>query len=259
LSAESGQLALSHHSRRLALSLCACSETGKRRPNGLLDVNLVNKGKRMYNLRPAPGPDPHRYRALAPRAPDGLLDLAALLPGDGPIELEIGFGHGLFLYERAAACPQTRILGLEIKKKWATLVAQRCAQRGLTHVTAWSDDARLVLPRVSAESVTRVFMNFPDPWWKRRHAKRRLTGDTLLDAIVRVLAPGGELFMQTDVAEAAARHLDALAGHPQLELRGDRGHLAENPYGARSNREARAFEDGLPVYRTLAVKCAAPA
>jgi tRNA (guanine-N7-)-methyltransferase len=211
----------------------------------------------MHDVRSAPAPDPHRYRALAPRAPEGPIDLGATLPGSGPIELEIGFGHGLFLYERAAACPQARILGLEIKKKWATLVAERCAKRGLTNVTAWSDDARQLLPRVPAQSVGRVFMHFPDPWWKRRHEKRRLTGDTLLDEIVRVLAVGGEFFMQTDVPDRAALHLAALAGHPDIALAGDAGYISDNPYQARSNREVRAAEDGLPVYRTLAIKRAA--
>lgn len=205
-------------------------------------------------VRPLEKLDPHRFRALAPRAPEGPLDFSRLPPGEGPIELEIGFGHGLFLYERAAACPNTRLIGLEIKKKWAHLVRERCARRGLLNVTVWSDDARVLLPRAPAASMQRVFMHFPDPWWKRRHEKRRLTGDRLLDEVVRVLAPGGEFFMQTDVPERAALHLEALRDHPTMELGGDQGYLAHNPYGARSNREARAAEDGLPVYRTLALK-----
>lgn len=211
----------------------------------------------MDAVRNESAPDPHRYRALAPRAPEGAIDLTTSLAGSGPVELEIGFGHGLFLYERAAARPDARLLGLEIKKKWATLVRERCARRGLSNVTIWSDDARQLLPRVPAESVSRVFMSFPDPWWKRRHEKRRLTGDTLLDEIVRVLTVGGEFFMQTDVPDRAALHLEALVRHPNIELSGDAGYIGDNPYQARSNREVRAAEDGLPVYRTLAIKRAA--
>jgi tRNA (guanine-N7-)-methyltransferase len=201
-----------------------------------------------------PQPDPHRFRAIAPRAPEGGLDLGQLAPGHGPIELEIGFGHGLFLYERALAVPHTRLIGLEIKKKWAHLVRERCAKRGLGNVTAWSDDARQLLPRLPGATLARVFMHFPDPWWKRRHEKRRLTGDTLLVEIARVLAPGGEFFMQTDVAERAALHLEALRAEAVWELAGDGGYIEENPYQARSNREVRAEQDGLPVYRTLAIR-----
>jgi tRNA (guanine-N7-)-methyltransferase len=198
-------------------------------------------------------PDPHRYRAIAPAPPaEGPLALATLLPGSGEVELEIGFGHGLFLYERACVRPEARLLGLEIKKKWAFLVAERCQKRGLHNVTVWAADARSVLPRVPPGSVTRVFMHFPDPWWKKRHHKRSLVGDTLLDEVARILAPAGEFFLQTDVAERAALHVAALAQHAQFALLGEAGYLAVNPYGARSNREARAHEDGLPVYRTLA-------
>jgi tRNA (guanine-N7-)-methyltransferase len=199
-------------------------------------------------------PDPHRYRALAPKPPEGPLPLLTLLPGSGEVELEIGFGHGLFLYERAAVRPEARILGLEVKRKWAYLVAERCVRRGLENVTVWAADARAVLARVPDQSVVRVFMHFPDPWWKTRHLKRSLVGETLLDDIARVLLPRGELFLQTDVEERASLHLAAVVEHGAFELAGEAGYLAENPYGARSNREARAAEDGLPVFRTLAIK-----
>lgn len=199
-------------------------------------------------------PDPHRYRAIAPKPPEGPLALLTLLPGTGEVELEIGFGHGLFLYERAAVRPEARILGLEVKRKWAYLVAERCVRRGLSNVTVWAADARAVLARVPDQSVVRVFMHFPDPWWKTRHLKRSLVGETLLDDIARVLLPRGELFLQTDVEERARLHLAAVVQHGAFELAGEQGYLAENPYGARSNREARASEDGLPVFRTLAVK-----
>lgn len=199
-------------------------------------------------------PDPHRYRRLSPEAPAGLLDLASLLPGAGEIEIEIGFGRGLFLYERAAARPDVRLLGLEVKKKWATLVAAGCARRGLANVTVWGADARDVLSRVRACSVQRLFMHFPDPWWKKRHEKRRLTGQALLDQIGHVLVPGGEFFLQTDVDSRAEAHLAALGGCPAFVLAGEAGRVTDNPYRGRSNREVRAERDGLPVYRVLAVK-----
>ncbi len=199
-------------------------------------------------------PDPHRYRALSPRPPEGLLDLEQLLKGSGDIELEIGFGHGLFLFERAVVAPTARIVGIEVKKKWSYLVAERAQRRGLSNVTVWAADARETLPRITASSVARVFMHFPDPWWKRKHEKRRLTAHSLLDDIARVLRPGGELFVQTDVEDRAASHVTALVEHGAYVLGGEGGYLDHNPYGARSNREARATEDGLPVWRTLALR-----
>jgi tRNA (guanine-N7-)-methyltransferase len=77
-------------------------------------------------------PAPRRYLELAPRAPDGAIDLHALWGIDiGDIELEIGFGRGMFLIERAKSAPQARLLGIEIKSKWAFKVAER-ARRELS-------------------------------------------------------------------------------------------------------------------------------
>jgi tRNA (guanine-N7-)-methyltransferase len=194
------------------------------------------------------------YRPLAPQAPEGGVDLFEIFAPSGEIEMEIGFGRGLFLIQRAATAKEAWLLGIEIKNKLAYRVEQRRRKLGLARVRVMAGDARRVLPEVRPDAaLARVFINFPDPWWKKRHAKRRLLADPLLDQIARLLRPGGELFVQTDVAERADQCLQQLREHPAFELHGD-GRLAENPYGARSNREQRAIEDGLPIYRVLALR-----
>jgi tRNA (guanine-N7-)-methyltransferase len=200
-------------------------------------------------------PPPIRYQDMAPTFPEGEIDVRALVPGDGPIELEIGFGRGAFLLGRAVAAPGSRVIGVEIKSKWAYLVEQRRIGLSLGNARAFGADIREVLPLFRPDaSLTRVFVHFPDPWWKKRHAKRRVLEDTLLDELARLLAPGaGELFVQTDVEDRASELVALLRGHSAYRLCGDAsGLVAENPFGARSNREARAAADGLPVYRVLA-------
>ncbi len=195
-----------------------------------------------------------RYRELAPRAPEQGFDLLEIFPSTSEIEMEIGFGRGLFLIQRAAAAPGSALLGLEIKRKLAYRVARRCERLGLSHVRVMAGDVRAVLPGVRPDrALARVFISFPDPWWKKRHAKRRLIGDELIEQLARLLRPGGELFIQTDVEERADESLDELAAHPAFELPGG-GRIADNPYGARSNREQRALQDGLPIYRILALR-----
>lgn len=202
---------------------------------------------------PRTTPLPIDYAAIAPRLPDGPVALSKLFPEHAEIEVEIGFGRGMFLIQRAAAAPDAHLLGLEIKSKWAYLVDQRCKRLGLDHVRAIGGDVREILPRLEPDgAVARVFMHFPDPWWKKRHAKRRLVGAELLDQIARLLRPGGEFFLQTDVEERAEVHAEAVAAHPAFRLEGELGRLPANPYGAVSNREKRAAEDGLPVFRVLA-------
>jgi tRNA (guanine-N7-)-methyltransferase len=168
-----------------------------------------------------------------------------------PYELEIGFGRGMFLIERAQAAPRSAILGVEIKRKWAYLVSERAKSLGLTNVRVFGADARDVLARLAPDACfTRVFMHFPDPWWKKRHAKRRLTGAAMFDPVARLLTPGGELFIQTDVEDRAADFLQDLRTHGGFDVP-DPGYVAENPYQARSNREKRAIADGLPIFRIL--------
>jgi len=187
--------------------------------------------------------------------PEEGLDLLEVFPGCTEIEIEIGFGRGQFLIQRRAADPALGLLGIEIKSKWAYLVAEKLERLRLPHVRALCGDARLLLPLVRpAGSVARVVMCFPDPWWKKRHAERRLMDEPLLDAISRVLRPAGELFVQTDVEERAQQYLERLAAHPAFERVTPSGFIDDNPYRAQSNRETRAIADGLPIYRVLVRK-----
>ncbi len=183
----------------------------------------------------------------------GRVDVRTLAAGEW-IEIEVGPGRGWFLVERAAAEPRAALVGLEIRRKWATIVDQRLAKRGLGgRARVFAEDAGSALPRLSPDgSVRRVYLHFPDPWWKKKHHKRLVMRDAFLSEVARLLEPGGELFVQTDVEERA----DAYAGLVALDDRfvpdGDEAgspRVADHAYVARSPRERRAIADGLPVHR----------
>lgn len=198
-------------------------------------------------------PPPIRYELLARRPPEGVIDLETLVPGTGELELEIGFGRGRFLIERAQAAPGSRIVGIEIKSKWSHLVEERRKKLGLGNVVALYGDAREVLPRLGPDgSLARAFVHFPDPWWKKRHARRRVVDDALMTQLGRLMRPGGALFVQTDVEVRAIAMAERIAGSASFRVAP--GFEQPNPYGARSNREARADEDGLPVFRIHATR-----
>jgi tRNA (guanine-N7-)-methyltransferase len=200
-----------------------------------------------------PRPD-HPY-AHAPLFPEGQVDVRELFEQrTGPIEIEIGPGRGGFVFERCAARPDVRILGLEIRLKWASVVDERLRASGLSsRARVLNADAREALSRLGPDgAVSAFFLHFPDPWWKKRHTKRLVIGPTLLEAMVRLLQPGGDLFLQTDVEDRLELYRSQLDEHPALEPAGDlpgSARLEENPYGARSPREHRAIADGLPVHR----------
>lgn len=195
--------------------------------------------------------------AEAPRLPEGeSLSPEEIIPSasfEQGLEVEVGPGRGTFLIERAQRFPELRILGLEIRLKWASLVDQKVASLGLSdRCRVLAEDIRLALPRLATGSCTKIFVHFPDPWWKKRHAKRRLANGGVMDQVARILRPGGELYIQTDVWGTAKAYRDAVAEHAQLEPFGDEeGNpvLAENPYGAQSPREKRSIADGMPIVR----------
>ena len=195
------------------------------------------------------------YRERAPRAPEGRFSLEDLIAGSGPLELDIGFGRALSLFERATAAPESRIVGIEVKTKLACKAAERLEKRGIEKVKILCGDAREILKRAEpSRSVERVALHFPDPWWKKRHDKRRVIGEALLGELARLMKPGGALFIQTDVEHRAEQYRAELRDTHGFTLASGGGYVEVNPFGARSNREKRALEDGLPVWRILATR-----
>jgi tRNA (guanine-N7-)-methyltransferase len=195
--------------------------------------------------------------AHAPRLPEGeTVDLHTLVKGEW-IELEIGPGPKAgFLLERAAAAPTAALIGLEIRKKWATVGDGRLAKIGAaSRARVFCEDARIALPRLMPPgSVRRVFLHFPDPWWKKRHRKRLVMGDVFMNEVARLLAKDGELYIQTDVEERAQLYMDVVRTCDVFAPAGDSEGspvIADNPFDARSPREHRAIADELPVHRML--------
>lgn len=189
--------------------------------------------------------------AKAPRLPDGAITPRALLASSPErVELEIGPGRGWFIIERLESMPNAGVIGLEIKRKWATIVDERLAKRGFAaRARVFAEDVREALPRFDEASLAAVFIHFPDPWWKKRHKKRLVITRELVAELARALAPGGELFIQTDVEERALAYADVVAQEPRFGPWEAQAQVSDNPHAAKSPRERRAIADGLPVLR----------
>ncbi|MEM9193372.1 MAG: tRNA (guanosine(46)-N7)-methyltransferase TrmB [Myxococcota bacterium] len=198
-------------------------------------------------------PPKKSYREIAPMPPEGAIVLPSLFEpsvGAGPLEIDVGFGRGMSVFERAARAPDSRIVGIEIKRKWATRVEARRQRRGLAHVRIFAAEVLDFFRRSEPEgAVSKIFVQFPDPWWKKRHQKRRVVSDAFLDAAAELLSDGGALFVQTDVEERFVDYRDLIATHAAFAPPES---VDANPFGAISNRERRAIDDGLPVYRLVA-------
>jgi tRNA (guanine-N7-)-methyltransferase len=199
-------------------------------------------------------PRPRSY-AHAPRlaADGGKVELRSLFSGTGPVMLEIGPGRGRFALELLAARPDWSVLALEIRKKLAFNLDERMRERGCSpRARCFAEDAREALPRLIGDgTVSAAAIHFPDPWWKKRHAKRMVVGDELVNELARLVAKGGTVLVQTDVIERAEAYFPRFAEHPEFASKGA-PYVEESPFvPARSNREAMAITDGLPVYRMV--------
>jgi tRNA (guanine-N7-)-methyltransferase len=146
------------------------------------------------------------------------LRLAELFGNDQPVEMEVGFGKGLFLLTASAARPQTNFLGVEIERKYVLYTATRLAKRARGNVRVICADVRTFMPAFLPDAALRaVHVFFPDPWWKNRHRKRRLFTEAFARQCGRVLQPGGQLHVVSDVSEYFEIITQLVAALPEFE------------------------------------------
>mgnify|MGYP002371266325 CR=1 FL=1 len=149
-----------------------------------------------------------RTLALADTRGDNGARLAALLAGNKPLEIEVGYGRGDFLLDRALRHPGRLLIGYETKNKATRLMVQRVEQvqerPGVAMADLWSsdDDARFSLPRVIGDGRVDIFhILFPDPWWKSQYIVKRLFSPPFVDLLAAKLRPGGLLHFKSDVQD----------------------------------------------------------
>jgi tRNA (guanine-N7-)-methyltransferase len=185
--------------------------------------------------------------------PPAPLDFRTVFGNSRPVEIEIGFGKGLFLLNSAMSRPDVNFLGVEIERKYQLFTAGRMAKRGLSNVRLLCGDARTFLRNcIAADSADALHVYFPDPWWKTRHHKRRLWTPEFAAECARVLRPGGMLHAATDVEEYFRIISDRLAKQPQLRpLQPPEEKTPEHDLDFLTNFERKSRQAGRAVYRSL--------
>jgi len=199
------------------------------------------------------------------RDPRGSLDLANLVDWSevfgraAPLEVEIGSGQGGFALDHAAAHPEVNFVAFEVRRKFAAETAAKARRRGIANLRCYAADAKVVLPRLFAPGSVDVFhIQFPDPWWKRRHHARRLVEDDFSILLYRLLAVDGLLEVRTDV-EGRGVEMAAVLEAVGFVNRFGPGALAPyDPAEVPSTRERGYLARGQPVYRYKFGRTAAP-
>ena len=132
----------------------------------------------------------------------GVLEWERLFGNDHPVEIDVGCGRGLHLVNAGEANPGINYLGIEIDYREGRHGAKRLQRREMENVRVLGGDVFVALTDlILPQSVDAVHVYFPDPWWKRKHRRRRVFTDRFVDLCGTVLKPGGLLHSWTDVEE----------------------------------------------------------
>jgi len=181
-----------------------------------------------------------------------ILSSETLFGNDHPLEVEVGSGKGLFMTSAAQANPSHNFLGVEIMTKYAAYSAERLHRSGVANGMMVSGNAEpLFAQRIDLGTLEAVHVYFPDPWWKKRHRKRRVLNETSIPNYSRSLRVGGRLHFWTDVLDYFEQTIESIAeiapelGVPIPEEEIESTH--ELDYRTHFERRSRLHR--IPVYR----------
>lgn len=154
---------------------------------------------------------------LVPLPGEGMVDLAALFPDKRAVHVEIGFGAGEHLIEKAKQNPDIGYIGCEpfINGVAALLVAME--DERIENIRLFADDARLLLQKLPSRSIEMVYILFPDPWRKPKHYKRRIVSMETLDLLAHLQPIGGKLQLATDHVNYCGWMLEKVLAHQHYE------------------------------------------
>ncbi|CAH9085476.1 unnamed protein product [Cuscuta epithymum] len=184
-----------------------------------------------------------------------------------PLMVDIGCGGGRFLLYLAKQCPDSKnYLGFEIRPKLVKRAVYWANELGLKNIHFMFANATVSFERIVSTypgPLLLVSILCPDPYFKKKHHKRRVVKRPLVQSIADRLAQGGQVFIQSDVHEVAIDMKDCFDGMSKLlhidsvdsnVLCDSNGWVLNNPMGIRTEREIHAEFEGSKVYRRLYVK-----
>jgi len=135
------------------------------------------------------------------------LDLEALFGGK-PLWLEIGFGGGEHLVHQAALYPEVGIIGAEPYLNGVAMLLGKIREAKVSNLRVHAGDARHLFDVLPAGSVEKVFLNYPDPWPKKRHHRRRFVTAEHLEPLAQVMKQGAQLRVATDIEDYVRQTLE---------------------------------------------------
>ncbi|HHP7230631.1 MAG TPA: tRNA (guanosine(46)-N7)-methyltransferase TrmB [Xenococcaceae cyanobacterium] len=172
-----------------------------------------------------------------------------------PLHLDIGCAKGEFLLKMAQLQPETNFLGVEIRQPLVIEANKEKTELSLTNLHYLfcniNYTAEALLKSLPANSLHYITIQFPDPWFKRKHMKRRVVQPELVNILVAHLVDKGTIFLQSDIETVAQEMGDRFLQHSSLTRQHQTTWLEKNPLPLPTERELYVKEDGKPIYRVL--------
>ena len=168
--------------------------------------------------------------------------------------VELGTGKGDFITQIAERNPQINFIGLEVEATCVLAAARKVREKNLRNVRLIVFDINNIAELFAEHAVDRLYINFCDPWPKKRHAKRRLTHERFLTMYRKILRSGGEIFFKTDNRPLFDFSLEQFtaAGFAVHDVTNDL-HADEPPENIRTEYENKFSAAGVPINSFRAV------
>jgi tRNA (guanine-N7-)-methyltransferase len=171
---------------------------------------------------------------------------------DHPIQIELGTGKGNFITTLAEKNPDLNYLGVEVREEVLVYAVRKAKQKNLENISFLWFNVEKIEQCFNPGEVSRIYLNFSDPWPKSRHAKRRLTHASFLEKYKQILLPGKEIHMKTDNEKLFEFSLNELS-HAGFQLKNITLDLHQSDYmearEVMTEYEQKFVERGMKIYR----------
>ncbi len=185
------------------------------------------------------------------------LDWAEVFGNDRLLDLEIGIGNGSFLVPFAEQNPSRNMVGIELVGEYVRKADRRLQRAGVTNGRLLVGDAKLLVWRLFAdESVENVYINYPDPWFKKKHKKRRLVNSATLQLLARKMR--GTLTLATDDVEYRDWVVESAAAAGCFSSEYEEGYARSQPGYLETKYERKWKKMGRTIYYMKFRKTAHP-
>ena len=170
-----------------------------------------------------------------------------------PIHIEVGSGKGRFVSEMAKRNPHINYIGIELQSSVIVVALDKALEANVPNLQLLHVNGGEVTDYFEENEVDQIYLNFSDPWPKKKHAKRRLTHETFLKAYETVLKPQGEIHFKTDnrglfeYSLVSFSEYGMLLKQVWLDL-----HKEDIPWNVMTEYEEKFSAKGNPIYRVEA-------